>query len=95
MIEQNQINCPKCGTSIDVNTLITHQLEKDIKSKYDAELIQERQKVLDQIELIRKEKNEFELKKKRENELFQEKLDEKIKEERRLIEEKIKTKISE
>lgn len=95
MIEQNQINCPKCGTSIDVNTLITHQLEKDIKSKYDAELTLERQKILDQIELIRKEKNEFELKKKRENELFQEKLDEKIKEERRLIEEKIKTKISE
>lgn len=95
MIEQNQINCPKCGTSIDVNTLITHQLEKDIKSKYDAELTLERQKILDQIEQIRKEKNEFELKKKRENELFQEKLDEKIKEERRLIEEKIKTKISE
>jgi hypothetical protein len=54
----------------------------------------ERQKVLDQIEVIQKEKNEFEQKKKRENELFQEKLDEKVKLERQLIEEKIKKKFS-
>jgi hypothetical protein len=94
MIEQNRIKCPKCDTIIDVNDLITHQLEKEIKSKYEAELFMERQKVLDQIEVIQKEKNEFEQKKKRENELFQEKLDEKVKLERQLIEEKIKKKFS-
>ena len=94
MAEKNHILCPKCGTSINVNDIITHQLEEEIRSKYQNELLAEQQKVLEQLEQIQKEKEQFELTKKRDKEIFQEKLDEKLKEERRIIEEKVKLKIS-
>jgi hypothetical protein len=56
----------------------------DEKKKYDA-----------QQALLTKEKEEFEKKKLKENELFQERLDTKLKEERKSIEEKLKAKLGE
>ena len=38
------IKCPNCGTSIDVNELLSHQLEDQIKKKYSAELVKEKHK---------------------------------------------------
>jgi len=95
MAEKTHIQCPKCGTDINVNDILSHQLEEEIKSRYQNELLAEQQKVMEQLEVFQKEKEEFELKKKRENELFQEKLDQKIKEERKQIEDKIKNQITE
>ena len=34
----NQIACPNCGTQIDVNDLLAHQLEEQIQRKYQNEL---------------------------------------------------------
>jgi hypothetical protein len=56
MAEKNHIQCPKCGTSINVNDIITHQLEEEIRSKYQTELLEEQQKVLEQLELIESQK---------------------------------------
>lgn len=36
------IKCPNCGTAIDVNEMISHQLEDQIKQKYATELAKER-----------------------------------------------------
>ena len=38
------INCPQCGTSIDVNEVLLHQLEDEIKKKYATELVKEKHK---------------------------------------------------
>ncbi|MBY0379248.1 MAG: DUF2130 domain-containing protein [Burkholderiales bacterium] len=38
------INCPQCGTSIDVNEVLSHQLEDEIKKKYATELVKEKHK---------------------------------------------------
>jgi hypothetical protein len=94
MAEKTHIQCPKCGTDINVNDILSHQLEEEIKSRYQTELLAEQQKVMDQLEGFQKEKEEFELTKKREAELFQEKLDLQIKEERKQIEDKIKQRIT-
>jgi hypothetical protein len=32
----NQINCPKCGTEISIDDVLTHQLEEKIKQDYEA-----------------------------------------------------------
>jgi hypothetical protein len=89
----NQINCPNCGTSIDVQDILAHQLEEQINQKYQQQLIEEKNKFLRQEEQLRKAKEEFEQKKKEENELFQERLDKQLKQERRLIEDKLKLKL--
>lgn len=86
----NQINCPNCGTAIDVNDILAHQLEEQIKQKYQAQLSVQRDEFLKKQRELLAEKEAFEAKKLRENELFQEKIDAKIKQEKALIEQKLK-----
>lgn len=73
--EENSIKCPNCGSQIDVNDVLKHQLEEKMKSEYQQKY-SELQRNLEQKELrILQEKEEFEKKKQRENELFQERLE--------------------
>jgi len=93
MSNQNKINCPNCGTSIDVQDILAHQLEKEITKKFHSQLADEKKKYEAELNSLNNAKEEFELKKKNENELFQERLDKQLKEERITIEEKLKTKL--
>lgn len=95
MSNNEQIKCPNCGTEIDVTNILSHQLEAEFQAKFQEQLAQERTKMENQLDLLREEKLAFEEKKKRENELFQEKLEKSIKDERRSIEEKLKLKLAE
>jgi hypothetical protein len=95
MQNSTQINCPNCGTPIDVQDILAHQVEEQIKVKYQSALADEKKKYDAQQALLTKEKEEFEKKKLKENELFQERLDTKLKEERKSIEEKLKAKLGE
>jgi hypothetical protein len=95
MQNNSQIKCPNCGTSIDVQDILAHQLEEEIKQKYNQELIAEKQKFSTEFDKLNREKEAFEEKKKQENELFQERFEKKIKEERKLIEERLKFKLIE
>lgn len=89
----NQINCPSCGTPIDVNDILSHQLEEQIQQKYQQQLTETKNEFQKKQEVLLREKEEFEEKKRRENELFQERFEQKLKEERRTLEEKLKTKL--
>ena len=90
----NQIHCPNCGTVIDVNDILSHQLEEEIQKKYQAQLNQTRDEFLKKQEQLVREKEEFEEKKRRENELFQERFETKLKEERKLLEDRLKQKLA-
>jgi hypothetical protein len=91
----SQIKCPNCGTSIDVQDILAHQLEDEIKLKYQQQLVAEKKKFESEFEKLQQAQEAFEEKKKRENELFQERFELKLKEERKILEEKLKSKISE
>ncbi|MDZ4148873.1 MAG: DUF2130 domain-containing protein [Flavobacteriaceae bacterium] len=95
MKNETQIKCPNCGTSIDVQDILSHQLEEEIKQKYQSQLADEKKKYEAEQEKLKLEKLEFEQKKKQENELFQERFDKKIKEEKGILEGKLKAKILE
>ncbi len=93
MKNQSQIKCPNCGTSIDVQDILSHQLEDEIKQKYQAQLSVEKKKYETEVDSLNKAKAEFETKKKQENELFQERLEKQLKENSKVIEEKLKRKL--
>ncbi len=93
MSNETQIKCPNCGESIDVQDILSHQLEDEIKQKYEAQLAEQKQKFNKDFENLNKSKEAFELEKKKQDELFQERLDKQLKEERKSIEEKLKLKI--
>jgi hypothetical protein len=104
MQNETRIKCPNCGTSIDVQDVIAHQLEEEIRRNFNAKLAEETKKFDSQREQLGREREEFqkkqqreveefEKKKQRENEIFQEKLEVKIKEERIQIEKQLKNKL--
>ncbi|MBL0049502.1 MAG: DUF2130 domain-containing protein [Bacteroidetes bacterium] len=95
MSNNTQIKCPNCGTSIDVQDILSHQLEEELKKKFNSQLNEEKDKFEKKNAALLKEKQDFELKKQKENEIFQERFDAKIKEEKKLLEEKLGKKIKE
>ncbi len=92
MSTNSQIKCPTCGTSIDVQDILSHQLEEELKKKFNAQLNEEKRKFEKEAEKLNQAKEEFELKKQKENEIFQERLDSKLKEEKKQLEEKLSKK---
>ncbi len=95
MSNQTQIKCPNCGTSIDVQDILVHQLEEEIKQKYQSQIAGEKKKYETEFESLNKARESFEQKKKQENELFQERLENQLKEDRKSIELKLKSKLLE
>lgn len=95
MSNQNQIKCPNCGTSIDVQDILAHQLEDEIKQKYQAQLAKEKNKHAEEQTKLEQAKLAFEQKKKQENELFQERLEKQLREDRKAIEDKVKRRLTE
>lgn len=92
---QTQINCPNCGHSIDVQDILSHQLEDEIKQKYQSQIAEEKKKYETELESLNQAKEAFEKKKKQENELFQERLEKQLKEEKKAIEAKLKLMLQE
>lgn len=94
MKNDTQVKCPNCGTSIDVQDILSHQLEDEIKKKYQSQIAEEKKKYEAEQQRLMQEKLLFEQKKKQENELFQQRLENQLKEERKQIELKIRTKLT-
>ncbi len=95
MPNDTKIKCPNCGTDIDVQDVLSHQLEENIRKDFNAKLADEKRKYEAQSQLLIAEKVAFEEKKRKENELFQERMEKKLKEEKEIMQAKIKQKIDE
>jgi len=40
--QSNTINCPKCGESIDINEILYHKVDEELRKKYDDQLSKEK-----------------------------------------------------
>lgn len=95
MSEQTSIKCPNCGTSIDVNDILKHQLEDKIRAEYQQKANEQAKEMIAKNEALDKAKAEFEAKKKQENELFAERLEKETKAAEKEIAAKLKAKLEE
>lgn len=95
MTTTQHINCPKCGTKIDVTDGISRQIEKELKEKYQKELQAEMNGVAQREQKLKDDLSAFEEKKRKENELFQERLEIAVKEKEKNAEEKWRKKAAE
>lgn len=95
MTTAQHLNCPKCGTVIDVNDGISRQIENELKEKYQKELQAEMNGVAQREQKLRDDLAAFEEKKRKENELFQERLEIAVKEKEKNAEEKWRKKAAE
>jgi hypothetical protein len=94
MSTSNEVKCPNCGTSIDVQDVLAHQLEAQIKQQYENRLAGEREQFQNQASKLAQERADFEALKRKENELFQERLDLRLKQEQATIEAKLKQRLA-
>jgi hypothetical protein len=95
MKKETQIKCPNCGTLIDIQDVLSHQLEEEIKQKYQSQIAEEKKKYEADFENLNKAKDDFEKKKKQENTMFQERLENQLKEDRKVLETSLKAKLKE
>jgi len=95
MSEQTSIKCPKCGTSIDVNDILKHQLEDSIRKEFQIKANEQAEELTAKNIALEKAKAEFEAKKKQENELFADRLEQAKKASEKEITQKLKTKLEE
>jgi len=95
MENQSIIKCPECGFEIDVQDVLSHQAEEKLKQEYQKKLTAMKLKLDSQEQALVNDKAAFEEMKKKENELFQEKVNAKVKEERENLEKKAKKKAEE
>ncbi len=95
MTTAQHLNCPKCGTVIDVNDGISRQIENELKEKYQKEIQAEMNGVAQREQKLKDDLAAFEEKKRKENELFQERLEIAVKEKEKNAEEKWRKKAAE
>ncbi|MDO6738610.1 DUF2130 domain-containing protein [Wenyingzhuangia sp. 2_MG-2023] len=93
MSKNTSIKCPDCGSQIDVNDILKHQLEEVVRGEFQekqAKLVKEQK---EREFALQREKEQFEAKKQRENELFKARLEKQSKEAEIQIEKKLKSKL--
>lgn len=92
--EKNQIHCPNCGEPIDVNEVLKHQLEEQLRSEYNKKLAENREELEKKQEAFEKARDAFEQEKREQRERFNMELEAKLKVESKDIEAKLKAKIA-
>jgi len=88
--ETNKISCPNCGEKIDVNDILFHQVDEQLKRKYNDELAVEKKKYQDQSSQLTKEKESFELEKSLQEQNIQSQVKEALKKKEVELKKKIK-----
>jgi hypothetical protein len=78
-----------------VQDILAHQLEDEIRAKYQNQLLAEKKLFEEREQALIQQKLEFEAKKKQENELFQERLEQQLRVDRKAMEDKLKAKLLE
>ncbi len=72
--DKSKINCPNCGEEIDVNDILYHQVDQDLKQKYNDDLAKEKQKFETQTSKLNKEREELEEERKKQKEEIENKV---------------------
>ena len=95
MSKDTTIKCPDCGNEIDVNDILKHQIEDSLRQEFLKEKKELEKKQAEKEEALAMKEEEFEAKRKKENELFQERLEKQAKEDKIELEAKLKAKFEE
>ena len=89
--EANSINCPNCGQEIDVNEILYHQVDEQLKKKYADELAREKHKFDAQSIKLAADRKQLEADRDRQNEEIARKVSEELKQKELALKKQIKT----
>lgn len=90
-----QINCPKCNTLIDVQDVLSKQVESEINKKYKTYFSAEKEKLEEEKKALLQKHQNLENQKKQADEEFNRKLQDSLKQERSTIEQALRKSLQE
>lgn len=93
--KSNKISCPNCGTDINVNEILYHQMDEELKKKYNDQLAKERKSIEEKEKVIESERSELEKLKNEEKKKVEEAIEQGLKNERVKLEGELKKKAKE
>lgn len=93
MSTKTTIQCPKCGTQIDVNEILYHQLEAQMKSKFDGEVDEHRKKYKAAMEEFKAKEDAFKDQQEKFDEQLRESVSTQLKAERQKLTDQLKKQI--
>lgn len=88
--EKSIINCPQCGKEIDVNDILYHQVDEQLKKQYNDQLAQEREKITAQSSILNEERKRLDADKKLQNENIQKQVKDELKQKEHALKKKYK-----
>lgn len=94
MSQLTQIACPSCGSSIDVQDVLAHQVEEKLKREFKEKLEKENATLQKKEEELERSKQEFAEKQRQAESLFQKQLQTKLQEMSKSLEAELKEKIA-
>ena len=93
--EKSIIKCPKCGEEIDVNDILYHQVDEQLKKEYNDVLAKEKEKYEIQVSNLEKARQKLETEKARQEEEIAKKVNDGVKEIETALKKKIKAEAEE
>lgn len=88
--DQTTITCPNCGTEIDVNDILYHQVDEQLKKKYQDELQREKKVLQSQTSELEQQRKDLEEEKGKQSELLSQQVTEQLKEKEAGLRRKLK-----
>lgn len=89
--EQNKISCPECGEEIDVNNILYHQVDEQLKKKYNDDLTKEQKKYTALSSELDKDRETLEAEKQQQSEQINQKVKSELKKQEISLKKKYKT----
>ncbi len=93
--QPNRIACPNCGHLIDVQDILYHQVEEELKKKFRDDLAAEKNRYQDKLNTLMEEREKFEEEKRRQQETVAETVRKRLQAEEKRLQAEIRTRIEE
>ena len=93
--EKSKINCPKCGEEIDVNDILYHQVDEQLKKQYSDELAREKEKYDAQASKLEEDRKKLEAEKNQQEEEIAKQVNDEVKQRELALKKKIKAEAEE
>lgn len=95
MDKSNTVKCPECGAEINVNEIVSHQIEEQVRADYDKKVAKAEKKYKEQADALKEEKEKLEKNRKEIEKEIEKGVAEKVKTEQKKIEKELRKKIQE
>ncbi|MDA3938397.1 MAG: DUF2130 domain-containing protein [Spirochaetia bacterium] len=93
--EKSIIHCPKCGEAIDVNEILYHQVDEQLKKQYSNEIAKEKGKYDDQLKKLEDERKKIEAERSQQKEEITKQVNEEVKQRELALKKKYKSEAEE